>query len=420
MERYNIRGGRPLEGRVRIPAAKNSVLPLMAAALLTDGETRLEGVPRLADVVTGCKLLEQLGAGVSWEGEDLTIREPETWDPEIPASLAGAMRGSVFYLAPVLAQTGRVTLPMPGGCNLGPRQIDIHLEGLCRMGAQLHWHGGKMTLLAPHGLQGMEFTLRLPSVGATETLIMAAATAKGNTLLRGVACEPEIRDLAAFLNRCGANIRGAGGPVIQVEGKENLKGRSWHPIPDRIAAATYAGAAAIAGGRVILENCPLEETALFLELLEQQGCRVSRGERKAEIQSSGTLKGGAELVARAYPGFPTDMLPLAAAVLLKSRGYSRLTDTLFQNRFACADGFRAMGAKISPRPGGILIQGGLPLRGAPVEAPDLRGGAALLLAALGAEGTTLLSDRGHISRGYPDLPGSLAALGADISPFSEP
>lgn len=418
MERYQIRGGAALEGRVRIPAAKNSVLPLMAAALLADGETRLEGVPRLADVVTGCKLLDRLGAAVSWEGESLTIREPETWDPEIPASLAGAMRGSVFYLAPVLARTGRVTLPMPGGCNLGPRQIDIHLEGLCRMGAQLHWHGGKMTLLAPHGLRGMEYTLRLPSVGATETLIMAAATAGGNTLLRGVACEPEIRDLAAFLNRCGANIRGAGGPVIQVEGKETLKGCGWNPIPDRIAAATYAGAAAIAGGRVTLENCPLEETGLFLELLEQQGCRVSRGEGKAEIESSGTLKGGAELVARAYPGFPTDMLPLAAAVLLKSRGYSRLTDTLFQNRFACAGGFRAMGARISSRPGGILIQGGLPLRGAPVEAPDLRGGAALLLAALGAEGTTLLSDRGHISRGYPDLPGSLAALGADISPFS--
>ena len=414
MERYWIRGGVPLEGRVTIPAAKNSVLPLMAAALLTRGQTVLEEVPQLADVSTGCRLLTRLGAGVEWEGRDLVIREPREWDPQIPPTLAGAMRGSVFYLAPVLARTGRVTLPMPGGCNLGPRQIDIHLEGLCRMGARLHWHGGKMTLLAPEGLRGIEYTLRLPSVGATETLLMASAVARGHTLLRGVACEPEIRDLAGYLNRCGARIKGAGGPVIQVEGVSSLTGSRWRPIPDRIAAATFAGAAACAGGRITLDRCPADQTAPFLDLLEGMGCGVDRQPDQVTVTCAGPLVGGVDLVARAYPGFPTDMLPLAAAVLLKGRGYSRLTDTLFQNRFACAAGFRAMGARVWNRPGGILLQGGLPLWGAQVQAPDLRGGAALVLAALGAGGQTLLADRGHIARGYPDLPGSLELLGARI------
>lgn len=414
MEQYWIRGGVPLEGRVTIPAAKNSVLPLMAAALLARGQTVLEGVPRLADVSTGCRLLAQLGAGVSWADGDLVIREPSQWDPQVPPALAGAMRGSVFYLAPLLARTGQVTLPMPGGCNLGPRQIDIHLEGLCRMGARLHWHGGKMTLLAPEGLHGVEYTLRLPSVGATETLVMAAATARGRTLLRGVACEPEIRDLAGFLNRCGARVRGAGGPIIQVEGVPELTGCRWQPIPDRIAAATFAGAAACAGGRVTLDNCPTDQAAPFLDLLEGMGCKVDRQTDRVTVTCTGPLAGGVDLVARAYPGFPTDMLPLAAAVLLKGKGYSRLTDTLFQNRFACAQGFRAMGGRVWPRPGGILLQGGQPLWGAEVQAPDLRGGAALVLAALGAGGQTLLADRGHIARGYPDLPGSLELLGGRI------
>ena len=418
MEQYWIRGQIPLEGRVEIPAAKNSVLPLMAASLLTRGPVTLEGVPRLADVDTGIRLLTQLGAAAEWKGENLEIEEPRDWNPEIPAALAGAMRGSVFYLAPVLTRTGRVTLPMPGGCNLGPRQIDIHLEGLCRMGARLHWHGGKMTLLAPEGLKGVEYTLRLPSVGATETLVMAAATARGNTLLRGVACEPEIQDLAAFLNQCGARIRGAGGPVIQVEGVSSLAGGRWRPIPDRIAAATYAGAVAAAGGKVTLDRCPVEETRLFLDLLERMGCQVERGENQVTVTREGPLLGGVDLVARAYPGFPTDMLPLAAAVLLQGKGYSRLTDTLFRNRFACGEGFRAMGARVYPQEGGILIQGGVPLWGAKVKAPDLRGGAALVLAALGARGQTLLWDQGHIARGYPDLAGTLKTLGAWIRPLA--
>lgn len=414
MEEYRVTGGRPLSGMVTLPGAKNSVLPIMAAALLCGEPVKLLGVPRLSDVETAMALHQAVGAVCGWEENVLTIAPGEEQQAQLPRELACAMRGSVFYLAPLLAGAGRVTLPLPGGCRLGPRKIDLHLEGLLRMGARLRWHGDWMTLERSGRLHGIDHTLRLPSVGATEALLMAAVTAKGTTILRGVACEPEIQDLADFLTACGARIEGAGGPIIRVMGVEALHGCTWRPISDRIVACTYGAAAAIAGGEVKIRHCQGRHLRPFLTFLSGLGCTVEQRGDTLVVGRQGPLTGDTRLTATGYPGFATDALPLAAAVCLYSRGTALLADTLFENRFACARGFARMGASLSCGPRGLLIQGGAPLTGAEVTAPDLRGGAALLLAALGAEGTTVLRDPGYLRRGYWEIERVLSGLGGEV------
>ena len=422
MEIIEVRGGRTLSGSITPPAAKNSVLPILAATLLCGGPCRLRGVPRLSDVDTSLALLSAVGARAGWCGRDILTSPVPLLRGDVPPELAGAMRSSVFYLAPLLVRVGQVRLPVPGGCRLGPRPVDIHLDGLAAMGARVEIASDAVVLRRSGRLHGADFTLRLPSVGATETLLMAASCAEGTTVLRGVACEPEIEDLAGFLSACGARITGAGTPVIVIRGRAGgLDGGSYTPLPDRIAASTYGAAVAAAGGDITIRRCRPAHFGTFLDFLRAAGCEVRTGANAVRIRRdpSMPLKGGQELFACAFPGFATDAAPLAAAVLLTADGPSRVYDGLFQNRFACAAGFAALGADVCAEGRELKIAGSAELTGTVVSAPDLRGGAALVVAALGAEGRSTISGLHHVDRGYQDLDGALRSLGADIVRLEE-
>lgn len=415
MKQYRIVGGTSLQGRCVLPAAKNSVLPILAATLLCSETVVLHRVPRTSDVHTSLQLLETLGKTPRRPPRaPLTIAPGPMLCSELPWSLAAAMRSSIFYLAPVLHKTGRVTMPMPGGCRLGPRLIDIHLEGLARMGARITWQPQTVTLTRNGVLHGADYTLRIPSVGATETLLMAAAGAQGASVLRGAACEPEVKDLADFLNRCGADIHGAGTPIIRVRGTPELGGCAFTPLPDRIIGATLACAAASAGGRVELPNARADEMQDILQLLERAGCRVER-QNGVCIQAEGGLQGVGKICTGAWPGFATDNAPLLAAAMLRAEGTTEICDTLFEKRFACAAQFAAMGAEVQVKGRTLCIAGRQTLHGAECYAPDLRGGAALVLAALAARGESRISGLEYLDRGYGDFTGILAGIGARIA-----
>lgn len=414
-EYLRVWGGRPLFGRVRIPAAKNSVLPLLAASMLSDGETILTEVPDLADVRQSLAIFKALQGNYQWQGNRLKLKPGSEMNAGVlPADAARAMRSSVFYLAPALHRFGRVQTPMPGGCKLGPRPIDIHLEGLSQMGAKVEWQGEELVVTAPRGLHGMDYALRLPSVGATETLLMAAVRAKGETILRGVAREPEIVDLANYLIQCGAVIEGAGSPVIRVRGQKHLHGAEYTPIPDRITAATLAAAVASACGHVTLEHCSPELLVPELLVLEQAGCGIQRKEDSILVERSRPLKGVGRIYTGVYPGFSTDAAPVIAAALLTANGRSAIEDTVFENRFACARGFTEMGANAVRAGRAVEIQGVRNLVGATTQGTDLRGGAALVVAALAAKEQSNIYGVEHIRRGYKDLPSTLQTLGANI------
>lgn len=423
MQTITITGGQTLHGTIRPAAAKNSVLPLLAATLLCGAPCCLRNAPELSDVDTSLALLQAVGAKAVRHGPDLCTLPVAAADlcGEIPPHLAGAMRSSVFYLAPLLCRAGMVRLPLPGGCRLGPRPVDIHLAGLAAMGARVELEGEAVTLRRFGPLQGVDFTLRLPSVGATMTLLMAACCAMGTTVLRGAACEPEVCDLARFLRACGAQITGEGTPVLVIQGRRALSGVAYEPLPDRIAAATYAAAVAAAGGQITVEGCAPVYYQAFLQFLTECGVTVEKCDASVTLarDPARRLHGGQHLFANAWPAFATDTAPLAAAVLLEADAPSEIYDHLFANRFACAAGFAAMGADCRVAGRMLHIAGGANLQAAAVTAPDLRGGAALLVAALAAQGTTVLRDPGHIRRGYAHLPADVAGLGAQCAVQSQ-
>ena len=368
-----VMGGRPLNGTAAIPAAKNSVLPLLAAALLCRGPVRLRAVPRLSDVECSLGLLRGAGCAAHWQGADIVVAGMPS-NSTLPGETAAQMRASILFCAPLLARLGRAETSLPGGCNIGARPIDLHLEGLARMGAkELDAGAGKLVLAAPGGLHGTDFTLRFPSVGATETLLLA-------------------------------------------EGRRGLSGCDFSPLPDRIFASTLACAAAAAGGRVELTGCPPALYAPVLEILEQMGCAVERGADRAEVARFGRLYGAGRVFTGVYPGLATDAAPLLAAAMLCAEGESSIEDVVFERRFGCAEGFERLGGRVN-RSGRVLSVGPLPesgLHGATLTAPDLRGGAALVVAALSARGKSLVEETCHIDRGYAGLCEVLASLGGRI------
>lgn len=417
MNALTVCGTRGLFGSVQIPGAKNSVLPMLAASVLCHGTVTLTNVPRLSDVAVSVRILQSIGCKVMHKDGCVCVTPPEMPGSAISSELMRTMRSSVFYLAPLLVRTGRAQVCMPGGCRLGARPIDLHLSGLAQMGARIEERGdGSLILTAPDGLSGADITLRFPSVGATETLLMAASSVRGETILRGAATEPEVTDLARFLQSAGASITGVGTRTLRVRGSDCLMGARYTVCPDRITAATVLCAVAGCGGEVVLTHIHSAHLTRMLQVLRGAGCMISAsGEDSVALASDGALHAVKDLKTGVYPEFPTDAAPLFAASLLRARGESLVTDTIFENRFACAKGFAALGARVSVQGRTLCVRGANRLQGAALHAPDLRGGAALVIAAMQAEGESRITGAEHIGRGYEDIAALFVPLGAKIA-----
>ena len=413
MQVLDVWGAQGLHGTVRVPGAKNSVLPLLAASLLCTQTVTLENVPGLTDVACAVRILRELGCGVRGPHKGVIDVLPASESGStVPPEDMRAMRSSLFFLAPMLVRAGRACVGLPGGCKLGPRPIDMHLNGLAQMGAQVEENGASLFLRAPRGLRGADITLRFPSVGASETLLMAAVCAKGMTVLRGVATEPEVQDLARFLCSAGASVEGIGTRTLRIMGTPQLSGARHIVCADRIVAATALCAVAACGGDVCLTGENGAHLAALLHILRRMGCEVCRTPGGLLMARQGRLCAPGALYTDVYPALATDAAPLLAAVFLKSEGFSAVTDTVFENRFACAEGFAAMGGNVKVSGRTLLAKGRRRLHAADVAAPDLRGGAALCIAALCADGKSTIREAQHIARGYEDMAALIHSLGA--------
>jgi UDP-N-acetylglucosamine 1-carboxyvinyltransferase len=412
MRSFHVTGRTPLEGVVHISGAKNSALKIMAASLLVKGTVRLSRVPRITDVALMAEVLERLGAKVTFDEDLLSIDASGELSEETPYDLVTRMRASIQVLGPLLARLGRARVALPGGDAIGSRPIDLHLQGLERMGAKFTSEHGYIEGFCDH-LEGTRVLLEFPSVGATENLLMAAVTATGLTQIENAAREPEIQDLAAFLSGCGAQIEGAGTPSVTIHGVEELHPTEHEIIPDRIEAGTYAIAAAATGGDVTLEDLRTDHIELLQQKLEEAGAEVRRGDGELRITMRRRPR-PLDLVTLPYPGFPTDLQPLMMVLLAQADGSSILTENVFESRFLFVDELNRMGSRIRVEGHHAVIRGVDRLSGAPVRAPDIRAGAALVIGGLCAEGSTEILDIGHIHRGYEDFEDKLRALGAPI------
>lgn len=413
MEKLVIRGGVPLSGKVRISGAKNSVLPIIAASLLAPGTSSIEGVPLLADVKTITELITFEGAETKWIDNTLIVNAAKLNNREAPYECVSKMRASFLIMGPLLARYGHARVALPGGCKIGTRPIDLHLKGFASMGAEITRESGYVEATVKGRLKGAKIYLDYPSVGATENIMMAATMADGVTYVENAAEEPEIVDLANFLNAMGAKIIGAGTKFIIIEGVTSLKGSNHSVIPDRIEAGTYMVAAAITGGEITLENVILEHLQPVVAKLEEAGAKIVTFGESVKVTGPDKIS-PVNLQTLPYPGFPTDMQAQMSALLTIARGTSIITETVFENRFMHAEELVRMGADIRVEGRVAVIQGVKALLGAKVQATDLRGGAALILAALKAKGNTEVDFVYHIDRGYENLEQKLHSLGADI------
>jgi UDP-N-acetylglucosamine 1-carboxyvinyltransferase len=418
MDKFYIQGGRELRGQVRISGAKNSALPCMAAALLTAETVTLHNVPYVRDCMTLRRLLEDLGATVlTPELHTHKINAAHVELFEAPYDLVKTMRASVLVLGPLVARFGRARVSLPGGCAIGTRPIDLHLEGLRQLGAEISLEAGYVVARIPNGerLRGTEIEFSKVTVTGTENLMMAATLARGKTVLRNAAREPEVSDLAALLNRMGARVRGAGTSVIEIEGVEALGGAEHRIIPDRIETGTFLVAAAITRGELELKDCCPEHLTATIEQLREVGVAIE------ELDQSTLRVAGHEgafiardVVTEPYPGFPTDMQAQYMALMTQAEGEARITETIFENRFMHAAEMRRMGARIEIEGRTAIVHGPTRLMGANVQASDLRASASLVLAGLAAEGETVIDRVYHIDRGYERIEDKLRAVGARI------
>ncbi|HVL92787.1 MAG TPA: UDP-N-acetylglucosamine 1-carboxyvinyltransferase [Acidimicrobiales bacterium] len=414
MERFVVRPGPPLSGRVRVAGAKNSVLKLLAATLLAEGVHMLDNAPRIGDVDTMCDLLGAMNVDVTREGDRLIVRRPAEISPEAPYELVERMRASIAVLGPLLAREGRASVAMPGGDDFGTRPVDDHLCGLEALGARFELKHGVIEGRCDR-LLGNRILLEVPSHTATDTILMAAVLAKGTTVIDNAAREPEVADLAAFLNRMGARVTGAGTSTIEVEGVDSLVPVEHEVVADRVEAATFLAAVGIAGGEVTLEGARPEHMDMLVRKLGEMGMRISPTAEGLWAFAPGRLS-SIDVSTLPYPGVATDYKPLLVAMLSVADGVGIVTENLFgANRFGYVAELVRMGADIRIQGHHAVVRGQARLSGAPVKAPDLRAGAALVLAGLGADGETVVSGAGHILRGYEDLAGKLTSLGADIS-----
>ena len=412
MEYFAVAGGRPLQGRVTIHGAKNSALPILAATLLADGESVIHNCPALTDCAAALEILTCLGCRVGREGSTVTVDTSCRRGHTIPDELMGRMRASVLFLGALLAREGMAVACWPGGCALGARPIDLHIRAFQALGAQVRSWSGQLYFEGPR-LQGREVALPIPSVGATENAMLAACGAQGVTVIRNPAREPEIVDLQGFLRCLGAKVSGAGTEEIVVEGGRRLHPGEYAVMADRIVTATYLCAVAAAGGEGELLGAQGAHVRPVLSALAAAGCEAGECAGGLWVRRTGELRGIGSLTTGPYPAFPTDAQPLLTAVLAGARGKSRITETIFDHRFRYVQGLCAMGGCIQVR-GDTAAVTGRPLRGARVEATDLRGGAALTVAALGAQGESAIFGLEHIDRGYEALDRDLTALGGGV------
>jgi len=415
VEELRIDGMRPLKGELTLHGAKNSALPLLAATLLTRTPTTLDNCPPLSDVELSTAILRHLGCGVERHGDSVTVSPMSGRVTTVPECLMRGMRSSIVFLGAMLSKTGEAHLCFPGGCELGPRPIDLHLSALRRMGVIVREDGGALHCYAPKGLCGASITLSFPSVGATQNILMAAVLAKGETVICNAATEPEIHDLCRFLNACGADIDGIGDTVIRIKGVKALDGCRYRVMSDRIEAATYLSAAAITGGELMIRRADASHLTAVTALMQEAGCRVSTVADGVYIKAPPRLKAVRIVRTMPYPGFPTDAQAPVMAALCKAAGTSMIVENIFDSRFKHVGELQRMGACIKTD-GRVAVVDGVPrLSGATVCCTDLRGGAAMVVAALGAEGQTRIRQLSHLDRGYTALEHTLQTLGGQVA-----
>ena len=414
MPKYRINQCGPLFGEVAISGAKNAVLPIMAATLLSDGICELSDVPQLKDVEVMSQLLRSIGSDVFYQRDNDQIEIKTTINSnEVPYELVKKMRASIVVMGPLLAKTGRAGIALPGGCAIGARPIDLHLKGLRALGAEVHEANDYVEAKADK-LVGCDIYLDFPSVGATENILMAAALAQGNTVIENAAEEPEIVDLANFINKMGAKIKGAGTDTIKIEGVPSLKGAKHTVIPDRIETGTFMLAAAISRGKILINNTVPDHVKPVIAKLRECGVIINEEDDRILVDASEGELIGTEIKTLPYPGFPTDMQPQFMAFLATVKGRSAIRETVFEQRFRHVNELNRMKAHIKTAGNIAYIPGDTTLKGAKVLATDLRAGAAVTLAALSAKGVTEISEIHHIERGYSDLQKKMLGLGAVI------
>ncbi len=421
MDKIRIRGGVPLQGEVEIFGAKNAALPLMAAALLTDQTLTLSNLPHLADITTLAHLLAQHGVEISMNGHAhggsagrvLSLRAADIVNTTAPYDLVRKMRASVLVLGPLVAREGRAIVSLPGGCAIGTRPVDIHLDGLARLGAEIELQDGYIQATAPRGLSGATVPLSFASVGATENLLMAATLARGQTRIENAAREPEVSDLAHCLNAMGARVSGIGTDVLVIDGVPRLNGAEYRVVPDRIETGTYALAAAMTGGDIELLGAQTDHLSAPISVLRSAGVQIDETPRGVRVRGNGRPH-GVDVTTEPFPGFPTDLQAQAMALASMSAGSAVITETIFENRFMHVPELCRMGADIEVQGARALVRGVPQLSGAPVMATDLRASSSLVLAGLAAEGETLINRVYHLDRGYERIEDKLAACGADI------
>ncbi len=422
MSKVKIEGGIPLNGTVKINGAKNASLPIMAASLLIDGETVLDKVPRLTDVRTLAIILDSLGVYVERTSEHrMVLKVVDETNCECPLDQAIAMRASICVLGPLLARRGYARVPLPGGCVLGERPVDLHLKGLRALGADIEQEGGYVIAKAER-LKGERIFMGGPhgsTVLGTANVMMAATLAEGTTVIEHAATEPEIADLALYLNQCGASVSGAGTHTVRIDGVKNLEGCMHQIIPDRIEAGTYACAVAIAGGEVKMQHVRAEHMAALRDVMSNMGLQFEVKANTTIVSRDGALN-AADCTALPYPGLPTDMQPQLLSVLTAAEGTSVVTDFVYPERFTHVGELLRLGANIVRQGPQAVVRGPVPLSGAFIQAKDLRGGAGLIMAGLGADGETVVSGMEHVDRGYEGLDEKLSSLGAEITRIGAP
>lgn len=419
MDKIIVRGGKRLNGTVKVEGAKNAVLPVIAATLLaSDGKSIIKSVPTLSDVYTINEVLRHLNAEVSFQNNEVVVDASQELQVEAPFEYVRKMRASVLVMGSLLARNGRARVALPGGCAIGSRPIDQHLKGFEAMGAKVQVGNGFIEASVEDRLQGAKIYLDFPSVGATENIMMAATLAKGTTVIENVAKEPEIVDLANFLNKMGAKVRGAGTGTIRIEGVDVLYGAEHAIIPDRIEAGTFLVAAAITGGNVLVQGAVPEHLSSLIAKMEEMGVVFKEEEDGIRVISADDLK-AVDIKTMPHPGFPTDMQSQMMSLLLRAKGTSVITETVFENRFMHAEEFRRMNGDVKIEGRSVIMNGPTNLQGAEVAATDLRAAAALILSGLVADGITRVTELKHLDRGYVNFHEKLAALGADIERVAE-